>query len=197
MRANCDRCGRLYSQHGTVEASQWHRSPLAVAASPFAHSECAVCAQKRQAALLQRHACGALHQHGLAHPLSPPITTPHRRPPSPPTDLTQEGPYGVMVLHDNLRIEQPDRPSRPARLGVTVSAPAVAPSEPPLPGPPFPVVLMMNGFQGRASQYAPFARRLASWGFMVVQVRARVGVCVWLYALGLCFGCSLYCVACC
>ena len=58
---------------------------------------------------------------------------------------------------------------RATRLSLAVTAPAVAPAEPPLPGPPYPVVLLLNGFQARAGQYAPLARRLASWGFLVAQ----------------------------
>ncbi|GBF97689.1 hypothetical protein Rsub_09747 [Raphidocelis subcapitata] len=91
---------------------------------------------------------------------------------APQPDLRAPGPYGVVVLHDSLRVPRPDRPLRPTRLALTVSAPAVAPADPPLPGPPFPVVLLMNGFQARAAQYAPFARRLASWGYLVVQYTA-------------------------
>jgi hypothetical protein len=65
---------------------------------------------------------------------------------STPEDLSQEGPYGVVLMHDSLQVPRPGH-HRPTRLALTVSAPAVAPAEPPLPGPPYPVVLLLNGFQ--------------------------------------------------
>ncbi|KAI8473061.1 MAG: hypothetical protein J3K34DRAFT_457494 [Monoraphidium minutum] len=92
-------------------------------------------------------------------------------PNGPPPDLTQAGPYGVVVVHDAIRVPRPGH-YHPTKLRVTASAPAVAPAEPPLPGPPYPVVLLLNGFQARESQYTPFAERLASWGFLVLQYTA-------------------------
>jgi hypothetical protein len=91
-----------------------------------------------------------------------PSPAPSPPPPAPPTDLTQEGPYGVVTLHDTLYVRRADCERR-TRLRLTVSAPAVAPHEPPLPGPPFPIVLMMNGFQvggGAARARAPPGPRL-------------------------------------
>ncbi|WIA16012.1 hypothetical protein OEZ85_012745 [Tetradesmus obliquus] len=40
------------------------------------------------------------------------------------------------------------------------------------PAGPFPVCVLLNGFQARASYYAPLARRLASWGYVVLQYNA-------------------------
>ncbi|KAF8059430.1 Chlorophyllase-1 [Scenedesmus sp. PABB004] len=92
----------------------------------------------------------------------------------PPDALLREGPYVWSVLHDHVEAERPCavKGRRPVRLPLVATVPAAATPTAAVPPGPFPVLLLLNGFQARASYYTPLARRLASWGVVVCQYNA-------------------------
>lgn len=86
-----------------------------------------------------------------------------------------EGPYVWNVVHDHVESTRPSGHqghTRPVKLPLTITVPMAPSSASTAPPGPFPVCVLLNGFQARASYYAPLARRLASWGVVVLQYNA-------------------------
>eukprot|EP00882_Tetradesmus_deserticola_P000551 GHRQ01000604.1.p1 GENE.GHRQ01000604.1~~GHRQ01000604.1.p1 ORF type:complete len:408 (+),score=121.30 GHRQ01000604.1:413-1636(+) len=93
-------------------------------------------------------------------------------------DIMRDGPYVwskvtgqvTSVRSAGNHLQQDD--SRPLKLPLFVTVPMVSSPTDAAPPGPFPVCVLLNGFQARASYYAPLARRLASWGYVVLQYNA-------------------------
>jgi pimeloyl-ACP methyl ester carboxylesterase len=104
--------------------------------------------------------------------------------------ITADGPYEAAEHRgDSVPVPWPAAAARPCRgrrqggdclqLPLVVTLPR-ARAEPggdldPVEG--CPVLLLINGFQSQAAWYRPFAARLATWGFAVLQVRWRGACC--------------------
>lgn len=91
-------------------------------------------------------------------------------------EVLREGPYVWSVVTDHITSVRPTghqhEETRPVKLPLFVTVPMVSSPSDQAPAGPFPVCVLLNGFQARASYYAPLARRLASWGYVVLQYNA-------------------------
>jgi hypothetical protein len=112
--------------------------------------------------------------------MSAPTTTPAAPAAAPavPVDATTPppgstpGPYDTLTelkgLVETERTIEATGERRLVRLPVIATIPQQVPPRA-LPPPPWPVVVLLGGFQSRSSMYRPLARRLASHGYAVLQ----------------------------
>eukprot|EP00878_Enallax_costatus_P011258 GHUV01011755.1.p1 GENE.GHUV01011755.1~~GHUV01011755.1.p1 ORF type:complete len:216 (+),score=32.20 GHUV01011755.1:47-694(+) len=91
-----------------------------------------------------------------------------------PNAILQDGPYVWTVVKDSITTQRPKSPTemRPVKLPLFVTVPMASTANSSVPPGPFPVCVLLNGFQARAGYYTPLARRLASWGIVVLQYNA-------------------------